>query len=144
MLQKNVSSPLKIPKNHIWQQSTLWWPHKMRNFGLFIVCELSMSKTDIKTIYWKLPLLISSLSFFYFFLNPSLSYPKASVARFLHYSCDKIFVTDLGLHKMYIVDLKTGEQAIHGNYGSNHGQFTKPTGLISDDRCSAIVVLCTK
>ena len=80
----------------------------------------------------------------FIFFNPSLSYPKASVARFLHYSCDKIFVTDLGLHKMYIVDLKTGEQAIHGNYGSNHGQFTKPTGLISDDRCSAIVVLCTK
>ena len=67
LVEKNVSSPLKIPKNHIWQQSTLWWPHKMRNFGLFIVCKLSMSKTDIKTIYWKLPLLISSLSFFYFF-----------------------------------------------------------------------------
>jgi len=69
-----------------------------------------------------------------------ISYPKASVARFLHYSCDKIFVTDLGLHKMYIVDLKTGEQAIHGNYGSNHGQFTKPTGLISDDRGNILVV----
>jgi len=65
---------------------------------------------------------------------------EASIARFLHYHNGKIFITDLGLHKIYIVDLEKGEQTIHGYYGSNPGQFSKPTGLISDDSGNVLVV----
>ena len=65
---------------------------------------------------------------------------EASNARFLHFHNGKIFITDLGLHKMYIIDLKTGEQTIHGFFGSNPGQFSKPTGLISDDRYTNVAL----
>jgi len=41
---------------------------------------------------------------------------------------------------MYVIDMKTGQQSIHGYFGSNSGQFSKPTGLISDYRGNILVV----
>ena len=40
-----------------------------------------------------------------------------SKTRFLLYNQDKVFITDQGLHKMYIVDLATGKQVVRGYLG---------------------------
>jgi len=51
----------------------------------------------------------------------------------LMYNKGKIYITDEGLHKLYIIDLKTNEQVTRGYLGSKSGQFKKPTGLLADD-----------
>jgi len=56
-----------------------------------------------------------------------------SKARFLTYSQERIFITDLGLHKLYTLNLGTGEQSVSGYMGSKLGQFMRPTGLVADD-----------
>jgi len=53
--------------------------------------------------------------------------------RFLTYCRGNIIITDLGLHKLYTVDLHTGEQTACGYMGSKMGQFQRPTGLVADD-----------
>ena len=56
-----------------------------------------------------------------------------SKARFITYSQEKVFITDLGLHKLYMVNLVTGEQTASSYMGSKVGQFKRPTGLVVDD-----------
>jgi hypothetical protein len=55
------------------------------------------------------------------------------------YSNKKIYITDEGLHKMYIVDLIVGKQMVIGYLGSKSGQFKKPTGLMVDDLGNVLV-----
>ena len=62
-----------------------------------------------------------------------------SQVRFLMYSNKKIYITDEGLHKMYIVDLIVGKQMVIGYLGSKSGQFKKPTGLMVDDLGNVLV-----
>jgi len=62
-----------------------------------------------------------------------------SKARFLTYSQERIFMTDLGLHKLYTLNLRTGEQSVSGYMGSKLGQFKRPTGLVADDVGNLIV-----
>jgi len=62
-----------------------------------------------------------------------------SKGRFILYSQEKMFITDQGLHKLYIVDLRTGNQTVTGFLGSNPGQFKRPTGLLADDMGNLLV-----
>ena len=62
-----------------------------------------------------------------------------SKAQFLTYSQGKVFITDLGLHKLYTLNLTTGEQSESGYMGSQFGQFKQPTGLVADDEGNLIV-----
>eukprot|EP00092_Neocalanus_flemingeri_P016904 GFUD01018283.1.p1 GENE.GFUD01018283.1~~GFUD01018283.1.p1 ORF type:complete len:1018 (+),score=268.26 GFUD01018283.1:39-3092(+) len=62
-----------------------------------------------------------------------------SQARFLLYSDQKIFITDEGLHKLYVVDLSTWKQVVSGYMGSKPGQFKCPTGLVADDLGNLLV-----
>ena len=57
---------------------------------------------------------------------------KKSRPRFLTYSNKKLFITDTGLHKFYLVDLQTGSQQAFGYQGTNPGQLLQPTGIIAD------------
>ena len=59
--------------------------------------------------------------------------------RFLTYHCGRIFVTDLGLHKIYMVDLENEDQVTCGYYGSRPGQFSKPTGIVTDDHGNVLL-----
>jgi len=63
-----------------------------------------------------------------------------SKTRFLTYSQGKIFITDLGLHKLYAINLVTGEQTASGYMGSKLGQFKRPTGLVADDSGNLLIV----
>ena len=62
-----------------------------------------------------------------------------SKARFLTFSQERIFITDLGLHKLYTLNLITGEQSVSGYMGSKLGQVKRPTGLVVDDGGNLIV-----
>eukprot|EP00092_Neocalanus_flemingeri_P039108 GFUD01042570.1.p1 GENE.GFUD01042570.1~~GFUD01042570.1.p1 ORF type:complete len:956 (+),score=242.25 GFUD01042570.1:288-2870(+) len=62
-----------------------------------------------------------------------------SQARYLLYSNEKIFITDEGLHKLYVVDLSTRNQVVSGYMGSKPGQFKCPTGLVADDLGNLLV-----
>jgi len=56
-----------------------------------------------------------------------------SKTRFLTYSNGKVMITDLGLHKLYMIDLVTGEQTASGYMGTKVGQFQRPTGVVADE-----------
>ena len=58
---------------------------------------------------------------------------KGALPKFLAFHNNKVIITDLGLHKFYIINLDTGAQSTHGYYGHNPGQFSMPTGIITDD-----------
>ena len=62
-----------------------------------------------------------------------------SKPQFLTYSQGKVFITDLGLHKLYTVNLTTGEQSESGYMGSKFGNFKQPRGLVADDEGNLIV-----
>lgn len=62
-----------------------------------------------------------------------------SQARFLMYINEKIYITDEGLHKLFIVDLATWKQMVSGYLGSKSGQFKRPTGLMVDDFGNVLV-----
>merc|ERR1712227_1134567 len=55
------------------------------------------------------------------------------------YHYGRIFVTDLGLHKIYMVDLENEDQVTCGYYGSRPGQFSKPTGIVTDDHGNVLL-----
>ena len=44
-----------------------------------------------------------------------------------------MFITDKGLHKIFIVNLTTGMQTMKGYLGDGPGQFKRPTGIVFDD-----------
>ena len=62
-----------------------------------------------------------------------------SKPQFLTYSQGKVFITDLGLHKLYTVNLTTGEQSESGYMGSKFGNFKQPRGLVADNEGNLIV-----
>jgi len=62
-----------------------------------------------------------------------------SKLRFLHYNQNKVFITDQGLHKIFIVDLVTGKQVAKGYLGENPGQLKQPTGILADDTGNILV-----
>ena len=62
-----------------------------------------------------------------------------SQARFILYSKQKIYITDEGLHKLYVIDLVTRMQIVSGYLGSKSGQFKRPTGLMADELGNVLV-----
>jgi len=62
-----------------------------------------------------------------------------SQLKSLLYNKGKIYITDVGLHKLFIIDLNTKEQAVRGYLGSESGQFKRPTGLLADDMGNILV-----
>ena len=64
---------------------------------------------------------------------------RQSRPRFLTYSSNKLFITDSGLHKFYMVDLQTGSQQAFGYQGPNPGQLFRPTGILPDD-CGHLLI----
>jgi len=61
------------------------------------------------------------------------NWQKLSSLSYLCYNQGKVFMTDKGLHKIFIVDLTTGKQTVKGYLGDEPGQFKKPTGIVVDD-----------
>ena len=57
---------------------------------------------------------------------------KQSRPRFLTYSNNKLFITDSGLHKFYLVDLQTRTQQAFGYQGTQPGQLLQPSGILAD------------
>merc|ERR1712142_117526 len=62
-----------------------------------------------------------------------------SQVRCLLYHNGKIYITDEGLHKLCIIELCTMKQVVRGFFGSNSGQFKRPTGLLADDKGNILV-----
>jgi len=62
-----------------------------------------------------------------------------SKCRFLTYQLDKLYITDLGLDCVYILDPATISVKVFGVSGSGDGQFSDPAGLVVD-RVGNIVV----
>ena len=68
------------------------------------------------------------------------NWESLSKPRFIEYDGNKIFVTDKGLHKIYIIDYKSGNQSASGYLGPNPGQFKCPTGIMCDDAGNILVL----
>ena len=64
---------------------------------------------------------------------------KYSRPSSLIYSNKKLFITDEGIHKFYLVDLVTGGQKAFGHFGSGPGQLVRPTGIFPDDNGHLLV-----
>ena len=64
---------------------------------------------------------------------------KQSRPRFLTFSNKKLFITDSGLHKFYLVDLQTRSQQAFGYQGTSPGQLLQPTGLLADQSGQLII-----
>ena len=56
-----------------------------------------------------------------------------SKPRFITHSNKKLFITDTGINKFYLVDLVTGSQKAFGCFGIKVDQFRKPAGILPDD-----------
>jgi hypothetical protein len=55
-----------------------------------------------------------------------------SKPRYLVYSKGRIHISDMGLHKLLLVDLNTGKQTATGYFGEGKGQFKCPAGMVAD------------
>jgi len=64
---------------------------------------------------------------------------KFSKCRFLECCQDKIFVSDLGLHHVYVIDRLNSSVLMIGNCGIGPGQFFEPAGLAVDSAGNLIV-----
>ena len=62
-----------------------------------------------------------------------------SKCRFLTYSKGHLYITDLGLDRIYIVNEKTGDARIFGQSGSGAGEFSDPAGVVVDSEGNIIV-----
>ena len=65
----------------------------------------------------------------------NLSNPKNII-----YSQGKIFISDRGLHKVFVVDLVSGQQTAFGYLGEGLGQFKRPAGMVADSDGNLLVV----
>ena len=62
-----------------------------------------------------------------------------SRTRFLIQKDGKVFISDQGLHKIYVVDLANGDQKVWGYLGSNPGQIKRPSGMVTDDMGNLLI-----
>jgi len=62
-----------------------------------------------------------------------------SKCRFLTYELGKLYITDLGLDCVYILDPVTINAKVFGSSGSDPGQFCDPAGLVVDTAGNMIV-----
>ena len=99
--------------------------------GEFLVC-LSQGKDLQNYHHWKLVKLT--------ILETFDNWTSLSRPRHLTYSQGKVYITDLGLHKIIIVDLDSNKQTLGGFLGSELGQFKKPTGICADHSGNLLVL----
>jgi len=64
---------------------------------------------------------------------------RASKCRFLTHYAGNIYITDLGLNYIYILDPVTLSMKSFGSSGSNPGQFSDPAGLVVDVKGNMII-----
>ena len=57
---------------------------------------------------------------------------EKSMIRFIHLDKQRLFLCDLGLNKIFIINLKTVEAFSMGTAGKGRGQFIDPAGLATD------------
>merc|ERR1719193_1262960 len=62
-----------------------------------------------------------------------------SKCRFLAYQLGKLFITDLGLDCVYILDPRTNNAKVFGSSGSGAGELSDPAGLVVDSVGTMIV-----
>jgi len=65
---------------------------------------------------------------------------RNSKCRFLRFHQGKVYITDLGLDCVYILNPETDDVKLFGSSGSQVGQFSDPAGLVCDDLGNMIVV----
>ena len=64
---------------------------------------------------------------------------KRCVCRFLHFSRDTLYISDMGLHKVYIVNMKDKKARVLGEYGAHPGFLNEPAGISCDGNGNIIV-----
>merc|ERR1711909_118532 len=62
-----------------------------------------------------------------------------SKCRFLTYQLGKLYITDLGLDCVYILDPNTVNTKVFGSSGSGPGELSDPAGLVVDTAGNIIV-----
>ena len=55
-----------------------------------------------------------------------------SKPRNLIYNMGNLHISDIGLHRLLLVDLSTGNQTASGYLGDGVGQFKRPAGMVAD------------
>ena len=60
------------------------------------------------------------------------NWKNVSKPRYLVYNMGRLHLSDKGLHKLFLVDLKTGQQTASGYFGEGVGQFKRPAGMVVD------------
>ena len=68
------------------------------------------------------------------------NWKNLSKPRHIAYSMGRLYLSDKGLHKLLLVDLKTGEQKASGYFGEGVGQFIRPAGMVVDKEGNLLVV----
>ena len=68
------------------------------------------------------------------------NWKNLSKPRHIAYSMGRLYLSDKGLHKLLLVDLKTGEQTASGYFGEGVGQFIRPAGMVVDKEGNLLVV----
>merc|ERR1712059_4769 len=64
---------------------------------------------------------------------------KASKCRFLTFSKDKLYITDLGLDCVYTLDPRNGSAKVFGKSGTGPSCFSDPAGLVVDEVGNTVV-----
>ena len=62
-----------------------------------------------------------------------------SKCRFLTSRGTKLYITDVGLSKVYILDIKTNTQSAFGYMGDKECQLKGPTGILPDERGNLLI-----
>ena len=68
-----------------------------------------------------------------------ISDKNLSKCRFLHFGNRKLFVVDLGLNCVYVMNLEDMKTRTFGKMGKREGQFVDPAGLVTDSFGNFIV-----
>ncbi len=59
---------------------------------------------------------------------------ERSKCRFLHHRGHKLYISDLGLDRVYVLDLESAHAHTFGSSGRGGGQFSDPAGVAVDRR----------
>ena len=62
-----------------------------------------------------------------------------SKCRFLHYANGRLYIVDLGLDCVYVLDPKKNTIKLFGASGRLPGQFNDPAGLAVDEKSNLII-----
>ena len=63
-----------------------------------------------------------------------------SKPRHLLYNMGRLYISDSGLHKLFMVNLSSGHQTAWGYLGEGIGQIKRPTGMVADRNGNLLLV----